>query len=523
MIIESPQLSESFLDQVEKIVGPSYTSSKKLDRLNYARDSWFRETIKAKYAKTNHFADIIVWPANRDQVQSLVKLALLEKIPVVPYGAGSGVCGGVVPVKGGMIIDMKRMNRLIHLDKENGIVEAEAGILSMHLEDQLQRQGFTLGHFPSSIICASLGGCLAARSAGQLSSRYGKIEDMTLEMEVVTGRAEVVQTRNTNNRDGIDLNQIFLGSEGTLCLITKAKLRVYPLPKERIFQAVRMKDMETSIEAMRRFTQTGLKPSVVRLYDELDTFMLLSSKTKDHTHKKEKKKSEGFLAELKELGKFKAVRKALTFPRLLNAASKFIPNGCATVYVLEGEKEMIRREQKILMDICGSLGAEDLGDQPAYHWYQNRYRISYNSSPAFYTGNLIDTIEVAISWNKLNELYEAMVKAVSPHALIMAHLSHVYTDGGSLYFTFLAPLKGVRSGQKVYDKIWNKAMATCNKIGAVISHHHGIGRLKAKFMQEEWGTGGLDLYRRLKEYYDPHAIMNPGKLIQEKEDIAQAS
>src|SRR3989338_7559950 len=159
MLIEAPKVKEAFLKKIEKIVGPLGYSSKNLDRLNYARDSSFKATIQMKYAKVEHFPDVIAWPRSVDEVQKLVKLAVAFKMPVVPFGAGSGVCGGTIPVKGGMIIDVKKMNRLITLDTESLVVEAESGIMSMGLEDQLERRGYTLGHFPSSIICASLGGC----------------------------------------------------------------------------------------------------------------------------------------------------------------------------------------------------------------------------------------------------------------------------------------------------------------------------------------------------------------------------
>lgn len=509
MKLRPPHIKKAFLDQLESIVGAAGYSTKSVDRLSYARDSNFKAAIQHLYGKVEFPPDAIAWPENVEQVQKLVKACIKHKVPVVPFGAGSGVCGGVLAVEGGLVIDMKKMYRLLHLDTKKLTVTVEAGIMGMHLENQLQRKGYTLGHFPSSIICASMGGYLAARSAGQNSSRYGKIEDMVQSVEVVTGTGDLVQTKLVNNSPGIDLNQIFVGSEGTLCIFTKACLRVYPLPEKQIFQGYRFANMTTAMEAIRRMMQTGLKPSVVRLYDEFDTLLFLS-------HGEKSKKEPGFIKQFLEpvtdMAHSAAIRSILRWPKFLSVANDMIPSGCLLILIHEGQPLLVKEEHRIFKQIAIDLGAEDLAEAPARRWLKHRYSVSYKASPLFSQGAFTDTIEVATTWDRLEKLYNTMRKAMAKKALVMAHISHSYTEGASIYFTFVAPLKGLKQSEKLYDTIWDKAMEACLKVGGIISHHHGIGRLKAKYMLEEWGEGA-QLFRHLKKIYDPHGMMNPGKLL----------
>lgn len=524
MEITPTRLKALILRKIESIVGPEFVSVRNLDRFNYSRDSNFKSTIRIGFNHPEPFPDVIVWPREVEQVRKLVAMARQQKIPIVPYGAGSGVSGGTLALQGGMVIDLKKMRKILRIDEENLLVQTEAGIMSLHLEEELERRGYTLGHFPSSILCASLGGCLAARSAGQKSTLYGKIEDMVKDLEVVAGNGQVVQTRDVSNTSGIDLNQIFLGSEGTLGLITKATLRIFPQPEKMLFRGIRFRDMKTGIEAVRRIAQSGLRPSVVRLYDEIDTLLLLSSKGGGGGGVLQ---NLPFLKTLKKRFhhevKFRSLQAIMFSPRLFRGVSKHLPVGCVLILVHEGGQKITAEEQKVSLDICKKLGGHDLGEEPARHWYQQRYSISYNASPIFYSGHFTDTIEVATTWDKIIPLYEGMGSIISPHALVMAHLSHVYPDGASLYFTFVAPMDGIRKTEALYDLIWDSAMERCQEIGGVISHHHGIGRLKAKHMTAEWGEGHR-LFRVFKEHFDPDGILNPGKLIlQEHRKKAKAA
>lgn len=275
--IPTQTLKKGFVSQVVAIVGENGYSLDDIDRLSYSRDANFRAAIQSHYHVFENFPQIIVWPDTVEQISQLIKLAKQYKVAITPYGGGSGVCGGAISYNGGMTLNLLRLNKMLRVDADRSYVDVQAGILGLELEKQLNRRGYTLGHFPSSILSASLGGYLATRSAGQLSSKYGKIEDLVIDLEFIDGNGQVQQTTDVTRRHGIDLTQIFIGSEGTLGITTKARLKIYPYPKDRQFQAYTLPNMNYGMEALRRIMQTGIKPDVLRLYDELDTTFVLSS------------------------------------------------------------------------------------------------------------------------------------------------------------------------------------------------------------------------------------------------------
>lgn len=518
MMLEAPKIQKTFFSRVEKIVGSHGFSVRAVDRFNYSRDSNFKSTIRRHYGQFEAAPDLVAWPRTAAQVQELVRLAARHRVPLVPHGGGSGVCGGALPVKGGMVVDVKRMNRILKVDAENRTVTSDAGIFGRNLEEGLNRRGFTLGHFPSSIGCATLGGYLAARSAGQASSLYGKIEDLVQGLEVVTGTGDLIRTRGVRNRAGIDLNHVFLGSEGILGLFTQATLKIHPLPEKKLFRGIRFRDLKTGMEAMRRIMQSGLRPSVLRLYDELDSWLFLSAKGDSRG-----KRITDFFIPLARNLKYRSLKTLLRLPQTVNAATKFIPGGCLLILQHEGSARLIAEELRVCLKIAKGLDGTDLGEGPGLYWEKHRYSVAYNASPLFYSGSFTDTIEIAAPWEHLLPTYRAVTRALSKHALVMAHLSHVYPEGGSFYFTFVAPLSGLKKSEELYDRIWNEALKACQENEAVISHHHGVGRLKAKFMDEEWGDG-LRLLKAFKDAYDPSRILNPGALfIEEKKSKRRAA
>ena len=215
-----------------------------------------------------------MWPEHVREIVAVVKLAREQRIPIVPYGGGSGVCGGAVPVRGGITIDTKRMQALRSVHHDELICDVEAGLSGERFERELARRGYTFGHFPSSIYCSTVGGWLATRAAGQLSTKYGKVEDRVAGLTVVTGRGEIIETDGPNRAlRGPNWTQLLVGSEGTLGVITSARLRLSPAPQMRVFRGFEVDDVATGCAAIRRVLQKGLRPAVVRLYDELDTLM----------------------------------------------------------------------------------------------------------------------------------------------------------------------------------------------------------------------------------------------------------
>jgi alkyldihydroxyacetonephosphate synthase len=414
----------------------------------------------------------VVWPRSTDDVAAVLEVAEAERVPVVPFGAGSGVCGGAVAPSGAWIIDLRDMNRIGKLDETALWVASEPGVMGAELERWLRGRGYTMGHFPQSIDISTVGGWVSTRSAGQLSTKYGNIEDMLLAFEAVCPGGRVVRTRTVPRAAcGPDLRALFLGSEGTLGILTEATLRVHPAAPASTQSSHSFADVHAGLEAIREILRAGWKPAVVRLYDATE------------------------------------------------AARNF--TGCAAdgaallLFFGEGPKALVEAESAVVAEAAGRHGGENRGPEVVTTWLEHR-----NQVPSFESflerGILVDTIEVATGWDRIHDLYEGVVaalRAIDGVLVASAHSSHSYTQGTNLYFTFAARPADMHEAEPLYFRCWQAAMEATLAAGGTISHHHGIGRLRAGWMRQELGSA-YDLLLALKRTIDPHGIMNPGALFQ---------
>jgi alkyldihydroxyacetonephosphate synthase len=516
--------TEHVIKGLTDIVGRDYVSVSTPDRVAYSADFWPKAQIWKMGGDVARFKpDVIVWPADEADVSAILTFCHEWRIPVIPYGAGSGVCGGTVPIHGGVIVDVKRLNRMRAVDFCSSTVMADAGINGQLLEDRLNGHGLTLGHFPSSIMCSTLGGWLACRSAGQFSSRYGKIEDMVLDLRVVTADGSIVDTAE-RSPGAPDWTQLLVGSEGTLGIITSAQLKVHPLPEEQRFRGWRFKQLPDALAAMRRIMQSGLTPNVLRLYDPFDSALALGKKgAKDASespidrvvgalklgHVAQAGRS--LLDPLLKRTKERAIAGALSTPKLVNKIIHAMPTSCLLIIGFEGASASVEEDLWRAGQILVDSGGQDAGAAPGENWLKNRYNVSFKQSPLYAAGAFVDTMEVATTWDRIYSLFEGVREAVSPYALVMAHFSHAYRDGCSIYFTFAAYRRDAKKSEQLYDKIWNQALDAAHAAGATISHHHGVGLSKKHAMAHEHGEM-LRVWRAIKDVLDPHGIMNPGKL-----------
>ena len=406
-----------------------------------------------------------------------------------PYGAGSGVCGATVPAESEatgivddrprVIVDLKKMRAVRSIDRKSLTVWAEAGLIGENLERHLNQEGFTLGHFPSSIYCSSLGGYLATRSAGQLSTKYGKIEDMVLSVEFVLPDGSILETgRAPRSAMGPDWTQLLLGTEGTLGFFTAARLQIHPLPEARVMLgfAAPGSGAEATVLAMefsRRLVQDGIRPAVLRIYDPLETSMALNSEV------------------LKKCG---------------------FAGGAALVVVFEGNKKLCAVEASEARAIAGRMGVKDLGARLGEHWWEHRYDVSYKQQLILsHSRMILDTFELAATWDKLEGVYRAVKGVNAGLGMIMAHFSHFYHTGANIYFTLVshAGLKG--SSAEHYDEIWDRMLKAACDAGATLSHHHGVGTLKNEWIRQEKGKW-ISIFEKVKRGFDPENRLNPSKM-----------
>jgi alkyldihydroxyacetonephosphate synthase len=529
---------------LEAIFGPRRVSTRVVDLETYSRDMWPRLLIAHREGKPSpHRPHAVVWPEHVREVVAVVKLAREHKIPIVPYGGGSGVCGGAVPIFGGITIDMKRMQTIRSVTREELVCDVEAGLNGERFERELARRGYTFGHFPSSIYCSTVGGWMATRAAGQLSTKYGKVEDRVAGLTVVTGRGEVIETDGpTRALRGPNWTQLICGSEGTLGVITSARLRVAPAPQLKVFRGYEIEDIPAGVEAIRRVVQKGLRPAVIRLYDELDT--LINSMSHHDPNEPDTKlvppklgietgalpawpelqrEERGVVDRLMSFARGQAklnlrgsamnlaLGKSNVVNKLFGAVEKVARRGCRLVIGLEGARIRTEVEAALTFAELEAAGARDQGEDPGWAWLRHRYAVSYRMSPVFRDGAFVDTMEVASTWDRLMDLYHSVRTAIGRHAVVMAHFSHAYPDGCSIYFTFAGHAPDAASAERLYDAIWRDGMEASTRVGATISHHHGVGLLKAPYMVGEHREA-MAIFEAAKHSLDPDGVFNPGKM-----------
>ncbi len=502
--------------RLEAIVGRDGVSTKASRRIAYARDAWPRLFLLVREGLTPRTPDCVVWPRTTEQVAQVVALCHETGTPIVPFGAGSGVCGGTFPLRGGVILDLKWLDHVGRVEPVDRIVTVGAGAIGQHLEDALNRQGYTLGHFPSSIHCSTAGGWVAARGAGQNSSRYGKIEDLVAGLTFVdgTGRVHRLGYAPAAGR-GPDAVQWVIGSEGVLGVVTEMDLRVRRLPRVRQMRGLLFPSVASGVEAMREMMASGLRPAVLRLYDPLDTAVNKGKGTGGGGLSITEVLTGRVGALFGAMGlnlKDAMVRAALFRPGLTNFLADRIGGRARMILGVEGQEErLIHHEMRRCLEIGAEYGARDLGEGPGLNWLAHRHAVSYKMSPVLLAGALVDTLETATTWDRLLPLYKGVREALRHEAFVMAHFSHAYEDGCSIYFTFSAMADSLEEREKRYDRIWRTALDAVMRLGGTLSHHHGVGMHKQAYLQEELG-GGFELLRAMKRALDPAGILNPGKL-----------
>lgn len=499
---------------IQKAIPALRLSRSAPDRDAYARDLWPRGLLELQTEReTQRRPRAIVWPETSEQIVNLIGLARELGFSLVPFGAGSGVCGAIDPDAQSVVVDLKRFASYEVL--AGPVLDVGAGALGITLEEELLGQNLTIGHYPSSLLCSTVGGWVAARGAGQCSGRYGKIEDMVVWLEAVLGTGEVIRAHR--RAGGPDLVPLLVGSEGTLGIVTRVGLRLHPAPTERRFAAFAFPDMVGGITAVRRIFQSGLRPSVVRLYDPLDTFLLADDEA-------EPQASSGKPADLGLRARL--LRTVLRAPRLiargLYLAEASVLGKAALVLVHEGDAKSLVGEAGDCARLCSEAGGSALGEGPARAWYRRRYAVSYRQSPVFRSGAFSDTMEVAAPWSKIHTVYEAVRRALGEQVVVMAHMSHAYPDGASLYFTFAGVGHAGQDSLAVYDRAWQVALGTALGAGATLSHHHGVGRSKAPRLGDELGSG-VSIVRAIKSAWDPVGVLNPGALLPPKDPVVPAN
>lgn len=462
----------SWLLDLEKLLGSDRILTSLPDLWAYSRDRAPYATFHVRHSQIpTSLPSAVACPGTSNEVAEVVRFARVRRIPVIPYGAGSGVLGGALPLDHELMIDLKRLNQIIECNEFDGTVTVQAGMNGGQFEEELNKRGWTCGHLPQSLYMSTVGGWAACRGAGQTSTRFGKIEDIVLGLVAVMPDGSELRVRPVARRAvGPSIKDIIIGSEGAFGIITELTLRMWRLPEVREGVVLAFPTLQAGVDALRTIMQAELRPAVVRLYDEIESAQRVKGLTAFQTHP--------FLAILE----------------------------------FSGNQRLVDVEQELALEIAAAYGAVQSTQEPYQHWLQHRYE-SY--SPKWQAqGYFMDTIEVTTPWSQLPALYERIrteIMSITEGVYFGTHWSHVYPEGACQYMTIRLPPMGHEEGLKLHRQVWDRVERACLELGGSISHHHGAGVLRNSWLRTELGNGHK-LLQNLKDSLDPDNLLVPGKL-----------
>lgn len=481
--LSEPRITAAQIAGLQKIVGAGFVTQEHEQRLRRARGKSYPDLLDWRSGAVIDAPDAVVAPGTEEEVLEVLRYCSAEKIAVVTFGGGTTVVGGVAPKSGAMkcviSLDVNRFNKLEDVDKVSLEATLGAGLTGPHAEFLLAEHGLQLGHFPQSFPYASIGGYAATRSSGQNSAGYGRFDSMVRSLTVVTPQGILeVGKQAPASAAGPDLRQLFLGSEGTLGIITRVRVRLHPLPEMKRYEAFSFPDFRSGVNAVREVIQQGTGPTVIRLSDDIESSLNLSSTDKIGETKKEEK-------------------------------------GCLCLTMYEGTPEHTASRLQETRELLIKMGGVSLGEAPVRQWEQGRFGAPVLRDALLDNGVICETLETAGDWSNLPKLRQAVVEALTTNlegtpAIVMCHVSHVYAEGASLYFTVVAA-----QSAHPHEQWWKAKEATCRAIeanGGTITHHHGVGTDHRPYMEQEIGDLGVQILHAVKAELDPVGILNPGKL-----------
>lgn len=497
-------LSTEELSGFAEIVGENQVRTDDYERAFHARGKSYHDLLYVRAGNLAVAPDAVLYPRSAAEVQALINRCNEQDISVVPFGGGSSVVGGVnAQARSGsdkvVTLDLTLMERIIEIDRVSMTARVEAGIYGPHLEEKLQAQGLTLGHYPQSFQYSTLGGWIAARGAGQQSNRYGKAEKWLISARLATPKGPWETENAPASAAGPNLNQLVAGSEGTLGIICDATVKIHDLPDAKDYRGFLFKDFATGVEVARTINHADIPVAMVRLSDAPETYFFQTFGSSGSGGLKSKLQT----AYLKWKG--------------------FADNPCLMLIGLEGDKKTVEWAKERTQAICKKAGALAIGSGAGDKWYHGRFSSPYSRDPMMDRGIGVDTLETATAWSNILPLHEKVTSAIQKAlddnmaepgqtGIVMGHVSHSYPDGASLYFTFVFP-RDLDDELGQWQKVKRAASDAITANGGTISHHHGVGTDHAPWLAEEKGPTGIELLRKLKADLDPKGIMNPGKLL----------
>lgn len=485
------KLTEEQINAFRGIVGEENVKTDDYSRLQVAYGKTMVDLMRLREGIVENIPDIVLHPRDKFDVEKIVSYCNEQKIPVYVYGGGSSVTRGVECVKGGVSLDMRvHMKRVLKFNETNQTITVEAGMSGPDLEKTLNnaqqlfgaKRAYTCGHFPQSFEYSVVGGWVVTRGAGQNSTYFGKIEDMVICQEYVTPVGIIKTDEYPAMATGPSINEIMIGSEGAYGILVNCTLKIfrYMPENQRRFSYI-FKNWEDARNAAREIMQAQFGyPSVFRLSDPEETDVVLKLYGVEGT----------------------------VIDKLM-AARGFKPmERCLFLGFTDGERDFTKNVKRKVHKICKSYGAMYTTGYVTKGWEHGRFRDPYMREDLQDYGLMTDTLECSVTWDTMEKVHEGVRKFCKsrPNTICMTHMSHVYPQGANLYFIFIARINEIDE----YLDYQYGILDNIQKYGAAMSHHHGIGKMTAPWLEDQIGKNQLEVFRALKRHFDPNNIMNPG-------------
>ncbi len=473
---------EAIVEQLQQILG---------DEQVLTDAQLLRERSIDNFRKLQNIFGVYTMPApaavamvrSTEEVAKVLAFADAHGVNVVARTGGTATEGGLeTPVENSIVVDGGLMNRIVKIDPYNMQATVQCGVPLQLLEDAVREMGLTTGHSPQSKPIASMGGLVATRSIGQFSTLYCGIEDMVVGCEVVFPGGQVSRIKNVPRRAaGPDIRHIVIGNEGALCFITEVTVKLFPyMPENNIFLGWTLKSMKEGFEVLREVMVAGYKPSVARLYDPEDGQLHFSH----------------FAA----------------------------PDDCIVLFMAEGNAGISKATAEGITEIVARHpGCAPVAPQLIAEWFDDLVwgpdKVTREDERIRTTRNVNRTTEISADWSTINDIYEAVLPRIRAEmkgiTLLGGHSSHSYINGTNMYFNYfydLVDCEPVEENDKYYLPIIGIICEETLRLGGSIVHHHGIGKARAPWVKDEYGTS-YPMLETLKHAFDPNGIMNMGTII----------
>jgi alkyldihydroxyacetonephosphate synthase len=507
--LPNKNINNPFLDVIQKKINSNQIFMDDKERLLHAYGKSYRDLWRVRQGIVSSAPDVVIYPESEEDVSNVIRLANDYNVVVIPFGGGSNIVG-CLEAKDTLrrmvvSLDMKRMHKVLHLDKESGMATIQAGVMGPQLEQQLNQAGVTLGHFPDSFEYSTLGGWVATRSAGMQSDQYGKIEDMVIALRMVTPSGTIVTRKVPKCSNGININHLCIGSEGIFGVITEVTVQVHTIPEKKDYFGYLFPTFEQGVAAIYQCVREKCLPVVTRLNDADKTALSFAYKTKSSKLKQ-------WLSSV--------------IKKYLRLKGFDLENCCLMITSIEGSKKNFKSSKSKMANIFRQHGGVSLGAAPGRSFEKSKYDFPYLRDFVMDYDVMADVSETATSWSNLLPLYYAVKKAIKTSITetgstpwVGCHISHNYHSGASLYFTFACKHRAEQQLQQ-YLAIKKAAEDAFLNNGATLSHHHAVGYEHIPWIEKDISAAGIKAITALKQGLDVSNIMNPGKIIPTAQTMA---